>query len=253
MPGPAGRPGPLVFVADLEQPVLDDEDRHHLVRVLRLGPGDPLTVADGAGRWRPCRFGPEPEPDGPVEVEAAPSPAITVAFAPVKGDRPEWVVQKLTELGVDRIVPFVAARSVVRWEGDRAARQVDRLRRVAREAAMQCHRARLPEVAPLAAFADVAGLAGAAIADLGGGPPSLDHPVVLVGPEGGWADEERAVRLPAVALGGAVLRAETAAVTAAALLAALRTGLVAPAAVPTAECGEGPGKRVECAPPVTKE
>lgn len=226
MGGPAGRPGPLVFVADVERPVLDDADRHHLARVLRLRPGDPLTVADGAGRWRPCRFAGEPEPDGEVEVDERPAPPITVAFAPVKGDRPEWVVQKLTELGADRVVPFLAARSVVRWEGDRAARQVERLRRVAREAAMQCHRAWLPEVADLATFADVAALAGAAMADRGGGPPSLHRPVVLVGPEGGWSDDERAARLPAVGLGPHVLRAETAAVAAAGVLGALRAGLV---------------------------
>lgn len=253
MPGPAGRPGPLVFVADVDRPVLDGEDRHHLARVLRLRPGDPLTVADGAGRWRPCRFADEPEPDGEVEVEGAPAPAITVAFAPVKGDRPEWVVQKLTELGVDRIVPFTADRSVVRWDGDRAGRQLERLRRVAREAAMQCHRARLPEVAPVTTFAAVAGLPGAALADRSGRAPSIDRPILLVGPEGGWSDAERAVGLPAVGLGDLVLRAETAALAGATLLAALRRGLVAPVPGPTAECGEVAGERVECAPPVTKE
>lgn len=225
--GPAGRPGPLAFVADLDHPVLDDVDRHHLARVLRLRAGDELTVADGGGRWRACRFGPELEPDGEIEVEPRPEPAITVAFAPVKGERPEWVVQKLTELGVDRIVPFSATRSVVRWDGERGDRQAERLRRVAREAAMQCHRARLPEVAALASFAEVAALPGAALADRGGAPPSLDRPTVLVGPEGGWTDEERATGPGAVGLGHLVLRAETAAVAAGALLAAIRGGLVA--------------------------
>jgi 16S rRNA (uracil1498-N3)-methyltransferase len=226
--GPAGRAGPLVFVADVDRPELADDDRHHLARVLRLRPGDPLTVADGAGRWRPCRFGPEPEPDGEVAVEPVRSPAITVAFAPVKGDRPEWVVQKLTELGVDRVVPLAAARSVVRWDGERGERQVGRLRRVAREAAMQAHRARLPEIAAVAGFGELAAVGGATLADLGGGPPSLDRPFVLVGPEGGWSDEERSAGLATVGLADHVLRAETAAVVAGAVLAALRAGRVAP-------------------------
>ena len=69
-----------------------------------------------------------------------------MAFAPVKGERPEWVVQKLTELGIDRIVPLFSERSVVRWSGARGQATVERLRRVAREAAAQCRRVWLPEV-----------------------------------------------------------------------------------------------------------
>ena len=67
-------------------------------------------------------------------------PELTVVFAPVKGERPEWVVQKLTELGIDRIVPLRSERSVVRWTGQRGQATVERLRRVAREAAAQCRR-----------------------------------------------------------------------------------------------------------------
>ncbi len=93
---------------------------------------------------------------------------MTVAFSPVKGDRPEWAVQKLTELGVDRIVPLVAARSVVRWTGDRGAAVVERWRRVAREAAMQSRRAWLPAVEEAVAFGRAAAWPGAALA-VGGG------------------------------------------------------------------------------------
>jgi len=112
----AGRARAHAFVADVESPELGPDDRHHLERVLRLRPGDELTVADGAGRWRRCRFGPVVEVDGEVEVEPPPAPAITLAFALTKGERPEWTVQKLTEVGVDRIVPFVSDRSIVRWD-----------------------------------------------------------------------------------------------------------------------------------------
>jgi len=217
-----------VFVADLTDPQLDDADRHHLERVLRLRAGEPVTVSDGRGGWRRCTFvaGGSLQPEGEVEQRPSASPPITIAFALTKGDKPELTVQKLTELGVDRIVPFVAARSIVRWDDERANRQVERLRRVAREAAMQCRRAHLPEVGDVADFASVARLPGAVLADAGGAPPSIEHPVVLVGPEGGWTDEERASGPAPVGLGDHVLRAETAAITAAALWTALRSGRV---------------------------
>jgi 16S rRNA (uracil1498-N3)-methyltransferase len=190
--------------------------------------GDGVVVSDGAGRWREGVLGAagavEPTTDA-LTVRAA-EPAITVAFALTKGERPELAVQKLTELGADRIVPFVAARSVVRWDQRRVTGNVERFRRIAREAAMQCRRAWLPTVDELADFATVAALPGAAMADVGGAPPSLHHPTVLVGPEGGWSDDERARGLPTVALGEHVLRAETAAMAAAALLAAQRSGLL---------------------------
>ena len=78
--------------------------------MLRLRPGEDLTVADGAGRWRHCRFGAQLAAVGPVQMEARPEPEITIALALTKGERFEWAVQKLTELGVDRIVPVAAAR-----------------------------------------------------------------------------------------------------------------------------------------------
>lgn len=216
------------FVADLAAPRLSAGDHHHLARVLRLPPGSTVTVGDGSGRWRPGRLtaGPEVEPAGEVVAEPRPDPALTVAFALVKGDRPELMVQKLTELGVDRIVPFAAERSVVRWDAAKARRQAARLDEVARHAAMQCRRAWLPSVEPLAAFADVAALPGAALADMVGEPPSLARPTVLVGPEGGWSVRERSVSLPRVRIATSVLRAETAAITIGALLSALRSGLV---------------------------
>ena len=220
---------PLVFVDDLDEPVLAPDDEHHLRRVLRVRDGDDVTIADGAGRWRSVAFGDPVLTRSPVRVEPDPAPAITIAFALVKGDRPEYVVQKLTELGVDRIVPFVAARSVVRWDETKAARNVDRLRKVAREAAMQCRRARLPAVEPVAQFADLAALGPVSLADFDGSVPTLDSPTIAIGPEGGWTDEERAAVPSRVVLAPHVLRAETAAITAGALLGGLRARVVGPA------------------------
>jgi 16S rRNA (uracil1498-N3)-methyltransferase len=229
-----------VFVADLDVLDLDDVDRHHLSRSLRLRPGEEVTASDGAGRWRRCRSvtarsggGPADlllEADGPVRYEAAPSPPVGVGFVVTKGERPEWVVQKLTEVGVDRIVLLSSARSVVRWEAVRAERNTERLRRVAREAAMQSRRTRLPEVsgpAPLGEVVSRSQDAGEiALAEQGGERPTLARPFVLVGPEGGWDPAELAGGLPRVGLGPNVLRAETAAVTAGVLLCGLRAGLV---------------------------
>ena len=94
---------------------------------------------------------------------------------------------------------------------------------------MQSRRAFLPVVEDVAAFADVVTRRGAALAAPGGRPPDLARTCLLVGPEGGWTDEELALAPARVALGPTVLRAETAAVAGAVLLAGLRAGLVATA------------------------
>jgi 16S rRNA (uracil1498-N3)-methyltransferase len=249
-----------VFVDDPAHPVLSPDDAHHLGRVLRLRAGEEVIVSDGAGHWARTRWtGVEgggaaaapgalaalcdaagPGGDGSVQFEEAPLPLLTVAFAPTKGERPEWVVQKLTELGIDRVVPLVSDRSVVRWSGTRGKGAVERLRRVAREAAGQCRRVWLPEIAEVMRFDALAGLGApgdVVLAQLSGDRLRASQLVVAVGPEGGWSADELASGLPTVGFGLSVLRAETAAVTAAALMVSLRTGTVAQMA-PTAPRGE---------------
>jgi 16S rRNA (uracil1498-N3)-methyltransferase len=225
-----------VFVLDLDALALAPDDVHHLAQVLRLRTWETVVACDGAGRWRPCRFvaaggssrSPMLEPDGPVVISDRAEPEVTVAFVPVKGERPEWVVQKLTETGVDRIVVLESLRAVVRWEGEREVRALERLRRVAREAAAQSRRAWLPEVVgvmDLHALSARLGPAPLAVAQLGGDPPTVAVPAVAVGPEGGW-DPSETTGHRLVGLGPTVLRAETAAVAAGLLLCALRGGLV---------------------------
>jgi 16S rRNA (uracil1498-N3)-methyltransferase len=221
-----------VFVADLDRPEIADVDRHHLERVLRLRVGETVTASDGRGGLRVCTFaaaGGALEPAGAVSMEPPPSPPIGVGFALVKSEKPEWIVQKLTEVGVDRIVPFTAERSVVRWDEAKAARNLERLRRVAVEAAMQSRRRWLPSVEPVVPFASVVVGDGVALADAAGEPPALDRPTILVGPEGGWSDAERAAASGRfVRFGPTVLRAETAAVAAGVLLSGLRESVVSP-------------------------
>jgi 16S rRNA (uracil1498-N3)-methyltransferase len=218
---PSGDRGPHAFVDDLDAPVLSADDTHHLARVVRLREGDALTVSDGRGAWRACRFGTPLTIDGPVVDAPRPTDPVTVAFALVKGSRPELVVQKLTELGVDRIVAFEAERSVVRWDEERTARQLERLRRVAREAAMQSRRCVLPDIEVGTPFGDLVATPGAVLADRGGRPLRRGDRLVLVGPEGGWTEGEREGR-SAVGVGPHILRAETAAIAVGTLLTALR-------------------------------
>lgn len=225
---PADHPGPFVLVDDVEVPTLGEGDHHHLVRVLRVRAGDAMTVGDGRGRWRTAALAADGgvEPTGEPVVTPAVEPPLAIGFALVKGDKPELVVQKLTELGIDRIVPFRAERSVVRWDDQKAASAVGRLRTVARAAAMQSHRPHLPVVEDVADLAALCGRPQVAMADRSGAPPTLEHRLVLVGPEGGWSPGEAAQPVPRVAVGGHVLRAETAAIAVGAVLAAVRAGLV---------------------------
>jgi RsmE family RNA methyltransferase len=94
---------------------------------------------------------------------------------------------------------------------------------------MQCRRCYLPEVERLVDFPTAAGFPGVAMADLAGEGPSLSVRTLLIGPEGGWSEAERGFGLPLVRLGAHTLRSETAAITAGALLVALRSRIVGPA------------------------
>jgi len=142
------------------------------------------------------------------------------------------VVRQATELGVDAVLPVLAARSVARWPEARQAQALARLRRVGAEAAAQARRARPVLVEPLQALAGLAGRPGLVLADRDGQPagalgadPGPDGWLVLVGPEGGLDPAERSLLgdPPRLAVGPHVLRAETAGAAVAAALAGRRT------------------------------
>jgi 16S rRNA (uracil1498-N3)-methyltransferase len=216
--------------------VVDGADGHHLARARRLRAGEIVTAADGAGRWRAYRADDVGNgsvtlaADGAPKVEPTLVPALAVAFALTKNEKPEIVIARLTELGVDRISPLIARRSVMRWNDERARVAAERHDRAAREAAMQSRRARLPVVEPPGGFETVAGRPGVVIADARGGTPeSLPDPgpagwLLVVGPEGGLDETELDLlaAAPRLRLGPHVLRAETAAVAGAAALNPLR-------------------------------
>jgi 16S rRNA (uracil1498-N3)-methyltransferase len=168
-----------------------------------------------------------------VSATDRPSPAFTVVQALPKGDRGELAVEVLTEVGVDVVVPWAAARSVAVWKGERAVKSHAKWQATAREAGKQSRRSWLPTVSPLAStdavrdLVDGADLAvvlheDATIPLSGVEVPVAGRVVVVVGPEGGIAPEELAVLEAAgaltVRLGDEVLRTSTAGVVAVAAL-----------------------------------
>ncbi|MGH9133214.1 MAG: RsmE family RNA methyltransferase [Ilumatobacteraceae bacterium] len=202
-----------VLVDDVEAPVLSSAAEHHLRRVLRVGDDEPVTVTDGRGRWRPCRIdGDRLRAVSGVSLTRRDHVPTTIAVAVPKQDRPEWLVQKATELGVGRIVFLHAERSVVRWDADRAERHLARLQRVAAEAMMQSRQVWLPAVEGPHAAAEV--LPEGVAAEPGGRPVGAADRLIAIGPEGGWAPDELALAGDRVGLGDAVLRVETAAIVA---------------------------------------
>jgi 16S rRNA (uracil1498-N3)-methyltransferase len=220
-----------VFVADVTSPELTLDDARHLGRVLRVRTGEIVSVADGTGGWCTAAFdGGVLRPLAEAARVAPMTPSITVAMAVSKGDRPEWAVQKLTEVGVDRIIPLTAARSIVRWDTSRVERVLGRWRSIAHQSAMQSRRLQVPVIEEPASVAELAARHDlvAAMAEPGAAAPTLARPAMLIGPEGGWSPEELASGLPTVGLVPTVLRSETAAVVAGTLLAAIRAGTVRP-------------------------
>lgn len=219
--------------------IVTGPDHRYLARVLRAKPGQEVTLFDGAGGEVLARVG----RIGPAETElllgarrspersgaASPTVPIVLLAAVPRGGRMDLLVQKTSELGVSRLVPVLTARSVARPEPDRRARW----EKIAREAARQCGRADVPEVeVPVelgAAFA-AAELPDLRIAFFERESDRALRSVLaeprptalLVGPEGGFTDGEmeaaRAAGFVPVGLGPRILRAETAAIVAVALV-----------------------------------
>lgn len=227
---PGLRRHPLVFVDDLDSPRITKSDVHHLVRSLRLSVGDRVNLSDGDGHWVSATLTSNEgsvETSGRVRVVPVPVPTLGVAFAPTKGVKPESVVKKLTELGIDRFALLRSRRSVVTYDPSRAERLLRRLSVTVREACQQSRQTRLPENVGVFTLEDfVAGHDSVVLADpagsaLWGTVLPLRSPLwVAIGPEGGWSNGERSLA-DAVALPGGVLRSETAAVAAGVVLAAL--------------------------------
>ncbi|MCL6610141.1 MAG: 16S rRNA (uracil(1498)-N(3))-methyltransferase [Peptococcaceae bacterium] len=216
-----------------ERPVISGPDVRHMVKVLRLGPGDVVELLDGTGRAARARI----NSVGREEVslirleeftpEGEPPLKVTLVQGLAKGEKMDLVIQKSTELGVAEIIPLVCRRSVVRLEGDRVSGRHDRWQRVAAEAARQCRRARIPRVRRPQSLEEV-------LAEIPDGTVSIlpweeerDRPLghmlplgrpagvyLFIGPEGGFESSEvekaRQRGVVTVTLGPRILRTETA-------------------------------------------
>lgn len=223
---------------------LAGEEGRHAATVRRIRADEVLDVADGAGRRARCRVLAAGRSELDLVVDAVtdePAPAVRLVLvqALAKGGRDEQAVEAATELGVDVVVPWQAARSISVWTGDRRAKGRQKWQHQVREAAKQARRARVPEVAEPVDTAGLAGLVGRAAlallldgdAELGpeqqlvaAGTPAAGDLLVVVGPEGGVAAEELTVLAGAGArptrLGPHVLRSSSAGPAALAVLAA---------------------------------
>ncbi|QKG26254.1 16S ribosomal RNA methyltransferase RsmE [Actinomadura verrucosospora] len=220
--------------------VLDGAEGRHAATVRRLRPGERVDLTDGAGLLAECVVAAADKASLTLDVLARrtdpePAPRLVVVQALPKGDRGELAVETMTEAGVDEIVPWAAARCVTQWRPERREKALGRWRNTAREAAKQARRSRLPEVADLASTGDVAARIAAASLALvlhedaeeplsAVRPPEGGEIVLVVGPEGGIADEElerfAAAGGRLTRLGPTVLRTSTAGVAAASVLMA---------------------------------
>lgn len=235
--------------------ILDGEEAHHLIRVMRAKPGDQLIASDGLEREVLAEISQLDREANAVEARIAeelamdqePCVQVTVAQSLPKGDKLETVIQKGTELGAHRFLPFVSARTVVQYDAKKEAKRLERWRKIAKEAAEQAHRNLIPAVEAPSRWSDI--LQAAASFDIAlmcyeqvgssgtlrailqqlreatlpaAGEGSASHAapnkpsiLLVVGPEGGFTDQEAheaeqaGIRL--VGLGSRILRTETAA------------------------------------------
>lgn len=221
------------------------DDAHHLIRVMRGKAGDQVIVSDGVNREALVRLR-EPEKDRVVAdivqwlpMSNEPAVEVWIAQSLPKGDKMELVIQKGTEIGAGRFIPFVSERTVVQLDAKKEGKRLERWQKIAKEAAEQAHRNRVPSVEPplswkqlleLAKEADAAwicyekeeglqlkqriqeALSGA---EAGGSDKRKIKLLLIIGPEGGFTEKEveaaEAAGCRSVSLGRRILRTETAA------------------------------------------
>jgi 16S rRNA (uracil1498-N3)-methyltransferase len=215
-----------------------EEDYHHIVKVMRMRVGEEVICVDPQGNQAVCRLAEitdervvadvvqwrEENPELPISV--------TIASGLPKGDKLEWIIQKGTELGAQQFIPFTAARSVVKWDEKKAEKKLERWQKIAKEAAEQSHRVRVPEVINAMSFKELLASSKefpyklAAFEDESrNGETSVfsstlkqikkgDSLLLLFGPEGGLAEQEvQALKdhgFLLCGLGPRILRTETA-------------------------------------------
>lgn len=228
--------------------VLSGEDARHAARVMRMKPGDEMIVSDGAGREALVSVTEIDSAAGEVRAaivellppDREPRWQVTIAQALPKGDKMELVIQKGTEIGAHAFVPFQSERMIVQYDARKEAKRIERWQRIAKEAAEQAHRSRVPLVASVHTWKELLALAGSydltllcyekegkessgtgirSALQAACGRPSFPAEgaasvLLIVGPEGGFTESEaeaaEAAGAAVVGLGKRILRAETA-------------------------------------------
>ena len=208
----------------------------HLRKVLRLRPGDAVTVFDESGWEHEAVLRSVDAQRAEIEIHnSAPAESespleITLGLALTKGDKMDFVIEKATELGVQTIAPLVTRFTVPNLDEKRSARRAERWQKIALSATKQCGRTRVPEIRPLMDFPGFVREPGAAelkiffwekekqrtLHELRQSKAAVRAIILIVGPEGGFDETESATALEqgfiGIGLGRRILRAETAAV-----------------------------------------
>jgi len=230
--------------------VLSTHETHHLMHVLRMTPGDEAFVFDGCGNEFRCTFSRVADDRAELEISDSLSDEVestldlTLAQALAKGEKFDFIVQKATELGVSRITPLMTRYADMRLDEQQKISRTERWRRISLEAMKQCGRRRLVQISePLSIYQFMSGVEGSrepvgekadrslllfserggvAVNEALGEASSSGSIVALVGPEGGWSDDELEALndygCKPVTLGPRIIRTETAALVAITLI-----------------------------------
>jgi 16S rRNA (uracil1498-N3)-methyltransferase len=215
--------------------IIDGQELTHLQRVLRLGPGDRVTVFDDMGWEHEAVIQSLTAERGEIEIRRShearreSSLHITLALGLTKGEKMDLVVEKATELGAQTVIPFTSTHSVPKLDAAKIAKRTERWRKIALSAAKQCGRTQVPEVLPLCDLAALGDGRAAlkllfwekeeqrSLQQVHEQNPFAKSLLLAIGPEGGFSTEEanfaRTRGFETIHLGRRILRAETAAVT----------------------------------------
>lgn len=210
---------PHIVLEDLDSPALEEAEMHHLQTVRRLRSGSHLTATDGRGSWSIFRF--DKLFLTPVKSKQfceGPSVASEIYISITKSGKPEFVTQKLTELGVGSISFFFSERSVPKWDAKKIAKNHRKLLKISRLALAQSKGVWLPTIDLGGNFEEIVKGTGIALAHQSATKITNEVRRIAIGPEGGWSSAELNTTNSKYSFHRSILRSETAAIAAATIL-----------------------------------
>lgn len=222
----------FVYVKDLNSCQLDQESYHHLKNVLRIKDKEYAIISDGKGKWRLCESNllkTEPNKSDLIPISEICSintehHNISIGFSITKTSNSELCVQKLTELGIKNIVPFISDRTTIKLNGQTEIKLHSRFLKIAKSAGEQSRNPYLPNISSITTFKQIVSDLGTKVAIMDKQGKSLTSELIatkdilLIGPEGGFSQKELEKVKDKFTLGQTVLRSETATIATAALV-----------------------------------